>query len=725
MDGEMEKRAAEIRELIKGAKEDTEVVNLLTEGAMLYVTKSGDHDSDMNMATRYANKAYHISRKLGYIQGTGKCYFVYSNICREKGEIEKGTLYIKQSINILSKSGSLFDLAEAYLEESNYLNPFTQALKLKIGLYEKAILLYRKVSAKEKEAKALKQLGDLYYINDEYAKALNATRRSLQLLKEINYPKIQDVYDQMGLLSVEMGNYDDAVKYGLLAVQTAEKLKDSTMLCTIYNRLGITYYYVGQMDKANECYQVALSLAMRKRDTMSIMDIANNIVDSYLKMGKPLKAIAFLKPIGKAFRHTLAYKESAMAKSFLMSYISAKKYEEAKPYMQEMLKLSQLFPINEPVQFSLLPCIIDYYLATGQYNNAIYYCNIMVPLCKKYDHFNDLKRTHYSWFKAESGLKNYKVALEQYQMFTTVRDSLNTVEEKRRISQIQVQYETEKKEKDIQLLTKQHQLNKSKLEQATVSRNITLAGILVTLSVSGLLFNRYKLKQRSNKKLELQQKEINEKNAHLQHLVTEKEWLLKEIHHRIKNNLQTVISLLNSQSAYLNNDAALTAIQDSQHRIYAMSLIHQKLYTTENVSTIDMPVYIRDLVGYMRDSFGIGKRIQFNFEIVSLKLDVSQAIPLALILNEAITNSLKYAFPSHRVGIINISLRQEYESRYVLRIADNGVGMPLSLDQSINTLGMSLMKGLSEDLDGSFKIERDNGTVVTVSFLHDVNIKRP
>ena len=105
------------------------------------------------------------------------------------------------------------------------------------------------------------------------------------------------------------------------------------------------------------------------------------------------------------------------------------------------------------------------------------------------------------------------------------------------------------------------------------------------------------------------------------------------------------MSLLNSQSAYINNEPALTAIHDSQHRVHAMSLIHQKLYSSENVSSIDISLYIRELVSYLADSFNTGQRIRFEFDVEPLELDVSQAVPLGLILNEAITNSIKYAFP--------------------------------------------------------------------------------
>ncbi|HEV7736396.1 MAG TPA: sensor histidine kinase, partial [Chlamydiales bacterium] len=200
--------------------------------------------------------------------------------------------------------------------------------------------------------------------------------------------------------------------------------------------------------------------------------------------------------------------------------------------------------------------------------------------------------------------------------------------------------------------------------------------------------------------------------------------LLKEIHHRVKNNLQIVMSLLNSQSAYIDNEPALTAIHDSQHRVHAMSLIHQKLYSTENASSIDMSLYIRELTSYLGDSFNTGQRIRFEFAIEPMKMDVSQAVPLGLILNEAITNSIKYAFPDGRSGVITISLSHSDPNHCLLIISDNGIGIPTGLDNKKNgSLGMSLIAGLSEDLEGNFSIEARNGTTIKIVFVYDHGIR--
>ena len=222
---------------------------------------------------------------------------------------------------------------------------------------------------------------------------------------------------------------------------------------------------------------------------------------------------------------------------------------------------------------------------------------------------------------------------------------------------------------------------------------------------------------RQVRKLKSQQKEINQKNVSLHHLVEEKEWLLKEIHHRVKNNLHTITSLLESQAAFLQNDA-LTAIRDSQHRVYAMSLIHQKLYQPEkNVTDIDIPVYIHELVNYLKESFETGRRIKFLMHLEPIALDISLAVPLGLILNEAITNSVKYAFPNQREGMISIAIVKIAEDTLQFSVADDGVGLPEGLQiNKTRSLGLKLMKGLSEDIVAKFAMENKQGTRIAIEF---------
>jgi two-component system, sensor histidine kinase PdtaS len=205
-------------------------------------------------------------------------------------------------------------------------------------------------------------------------------------------------------------------------------------------------------------------------------------------------------------------------------------------------------------------------------------------------------------------------------------------------------------------------------------------------------------------------------------LLTEKEWLLKEIHHRVKNNLQVVMSLLNSQASSLHDKAALAAIQESQHRVQAMALIHQKLYQAQSVARIHMTSYIHDVAAYLQESYNLPQLIRFNLSVEPIQLDVTLAVPLGLIINEATTNALKYAFPNGRSGRISIKLHRLEDAIYQLIIQDDGVGLPEGFDPSQSrTLGMTLIHGFCGQLAGELTITSVSGVRISLVFAEEQN----
>jgi two-component sensor histidine kinase len=325
----------------------------------------------------------------------------------------------------------------------------------------------------------------------------------------------------------------------------------------------------------------------------------------------------------------------------------------------------------------------------------------------------------------DSAAGNYKKAFDDLSLYRKINDSVYNNTKSQQIAEMQTQYETSQKEHSIKLLQSQNSTQKLELQTAHLQRNVTIGGVIILLLMIGLAYNRYRFKQKTNLELQAQQKEINLKNESLQQLlkekdklIGEKDWLVREVHHRVKNNLHTVICLLESQAVYLENDA-LKAIQISQHRIYAMSLIHQKLYHSNDIASIDMQVYLREFIGYLTESLGTGDRITFDLDIDPIKMSVSQAIPLALIINEALTNAIKYAFPDARKGHIRLSLK-EVEHEIKLTILDNGIGMdPELINKELESLGLQLMKGLTAELNGKLKIQSISGTSIEVSFEHD------
>jgi two-component sensor histidine kinase len=252
---------------------------------------------------------------------------------------------------------------------------------------------------------------------------------------------------------------------------------------------------------------------------------------------------------------------------------------------------------------------------------------------------------------------------------------------------------------------------------AILITRMMIGGICALLLLVGVLFNRYRSKQKYIRLLNEQREIIYKKNEALIQVVREKENLLKEVHHRVKNNFHLVMSLLNSQSKYLKDEVALSAILESQHRIHSMSLVHQKLYSSDNSRSIYMPEYIGEVVDYFKAAYKVGLNVLFVLDVEPIYLDAVYAVPLGLILNETITNSIKYAFPHGDHDKITVSLSISEDREVYLYITDNGHGLPETFDiHSTTSFGMILIKGLAADLKGSLVVESREGTTLSLYF---------
>lgn len=204
----------------------------------------------------------------------------------------------------------------------------------------------------------------------------------------------------------------------------------------------------------------------------------------------------------------------------------------------------------------------------------------------------------------------------------------------------------------------------------------------------------------------------------LQGSLKEKEMLIKEVHHRVKNNLQVISSLLSLQSSTVDNDLANAILRESQNRIKSMAAIHEKLYQSKNLSSIDFQDYTEDIVHQLGISYGTDKEnVRIVADVRGIYLGVDTAVPCGLILNELVSNSLKYAFPEQEEGEIKIHFRKCSSGQYVLKVSDNGIGFPESVDfRDTTSLGLQLVTTLTEQLDGEIELHRQQGTCFSIRF---------
>jgi two-component sensor histidine kinase len=223
---------------------------------------------------------------------------------------------------------------------------------------------------------------------------------------------------------------------------------------------------------------------------------------------------------------------------------------------------------------------------------------------------------------------------------------------------------------------------------------------------------------RANVALEAEIAERKRAEEQIKASLGEKEVLLKEIHHRVKNNLQVVSSMLQLQSRNIKDKEMVEMFQESRNRVRSMALVHERLYQSRDLARIDFAKYIQSLANYLCRSYGVNTNvIQLKTDLHAVFLGVDTAIPCGLILNELVSNCLKHAFPDGREGEIRIELRSDGNGKFTLMVSDNGVGLPKDLDfRNTKSLGLQLVNTLVNQLEGTIELDRRGGTAFKITF---------
>ncbi len=534
----------------------------------------------------------------------------------------------------------------------------------------RALALCRQMGDKAWEVVTLLSISSTYFFLEDYKQAERLGQQALAVQKTIPYSALNRVYHAMGEesaylppshykdvsnaynalvdVALNMNNVNQAIFYLLQAIKDEESNGFKEALDFQYFGLGLLYMELEQFEKSVYYLQQSLAVSHYKGEVIVHGQIINKIVQSLLKVGQARQALAVLQDIVHQNPPLNQINKIGVAISFGDCYQELKQYSLAERYYLQAVSRSKQLAYDYQALAKYHLC--RFYVAIGKYGKAYPYIKSIQ------DTFTTIGRAPRDKlvllqmrFKVDSARADYPSAIKDYQLYTALKDSIFNETKSKQIEELGVRYETGKKEQDLKLKEKNIALLREQNKAQQTQRNALVGGTALLLSLLGLSYNRYCLKQRSNQLLQAQQQklqvqhqelqaqkdvlqaqqqEIHDKNQHLsqllgekdsllgqkdtligekegllsekdalleeqQRLLAEKERLLKEIHHRVKNNLQVVMSLLNSQADSLVDKAALSAIQESQHRVQAMALIHQKLYQSEGVARISLHDYIQ------------------------------------------------------------------------------------------------------------------------------------
>jgi len=506
---------------------------------------------------------------------------------------------------------------------------------------------------------------------------------------------------------------DIGMPYLRAGIKAMEVTGDQLVEGDLYRLLAVVFKQEDEFEKELEAYRRALAAYKRYPGIADMYYGIQGIAFGLIHLKKPEEALRFLDSATRENKPETYIQKLTIVNMYANTHLALKDNKNAEKYFLERFRLVR---VNHDESYVTFDRMGYFYIESKQYSKARPFLEEAIRrITPSTTTPSAITSTKYRLYLVDSAEGKYLSAIRQLSATHSFSDSVAKDKKKKEIANLLVQYEDDKKQNMIRSLQQKAQLDLANIQRASLVRNLSIAGVLLMLILGGIFYRQSMIRQKLNKEILAKNRRQEVLLSRLNRLLSEKQWLLKEVHHRVKNNLHTIISLLNLQAEFLKDDALL-AIENSQHRIHAMSLIHSKLYASEDVQNIDMWEYIKELVAYLKDGFGDAENISYSTEIDALLLDVGQAMPLGLIINEAVTNSIKYAFPAGRKGTISIQL-SKVGKLVRLVISDNGIGMVSSArDSNLSSLGLKLIEGLSADINGELTIESDNGTKLIISF---------
>lgn len=534
-------------------------------------------------------------------------------------------------------------------------------------------------------------------------------------IKNHNRELLSKTYNELGIVFAKQGNFPESLKNSLAALHIYEELKNRILIANAYANIGILYKQQEKYKEALDNYSRSLEILKSENNEdadYSRCCIQNGIGQVYLKQGKYTASLQVLTAaLEAATKFGDPYFDADTNLTIGKNYYFLANYPKAQQYYAKAL---QLFgKIQE--KSGEADCYIHIGLCNfkqGIVKEAIVTTNKGLEIGKEIGQLEWIKNAYNNLSEIYSSEGNYKLAYQNHVLYKQINDSLFNSEKDKKFTQLQMTNDFE----DKQQIQKIQQQKKDALLQmeADKQRNTKyiVIGALCFMSLLTLgVYNNLKRNQKQRRIIEEQKAVVESKNEQIRNSLTEKETLLREIHHRVKNNLQIISSLLNIQSQDIKDENVLSSIQEGQSRVQAMSLIHQNLYQSEHINNVNIESYLNELVAYLSTLFiGNSKLISVAIETSGLHFDIDTAIPLGLIVNELVSNAYKYAFDANKEGTIQIIIKPLKNMDYQMEVNNNGKELPADFDASkTKSLGLKLVSILSRQLRGSVKSGSDNG----------------
>jgi len=518
-------------------------------------------------------------------------------------------------------------------------------------LAQEALNLAQQANFKRGIAAATKNIAICNYVNGKSDIAIKQFIEAIKLfedLKDVN--ELAHCYSQMGIAYYLQYQYDNALKYYDKSIELYKKTTNKKDLAGVYINQGVSYTYVKKMDLAEINYNEALKIYQEINYEPGFGPAYNSLAKIYYAKKEYNKAISYYKLAEQySLKSNNKYHLITNYNSLATCYKELKEYEIAKNYSEKSIAISK---------------------EVGSVERELFCHETMADIL--------------------FSMGDYKNAYASFQNYASLKDTLFNQDKNDAIAEMQAKFDVEKNQQKVKEIELQKKIDDEANTKQRLLFMVVIVVILISLVFTILLFRN---KQKVNSLLE-------QKNAAIQANLEQKEVMMIEIHHRVKNNLQMVSSILDLQARDLTDEKSMRVIEDSLSRINAISLIHKRLYQSDNIRGIKINTYLQELAIDILKNFSSSVTttpIQLTCKVDDINMDLESAIPIGLITAELITNSCKYAFLSIEKPEITITLNKQQDA-LVLIVTDNGVGKQAAVNESGTSFGTKLIKSLSRKL---------------------------
>jgi two-component sensor histidine kinase/Tfp pilus assembly protein PilF len=566
----------------------------------------------------------------------------------------------------------------------------------------------KKIKDRQAESTGFTLIAWVYDFQGDIIKAKEYYEKALEIRREIGDQKlIANALSNLGVMYYYASDFENAIDYYLQAIKVREEIKDSMGLGQSYNNMGVLMRNQGEYEKAIEYYTQAAEIKNELGDEYSYLSTLINIGTLYATVGQHQQALSYAQEaLVIAEKNNDQVSVGQLNLNMGAAYTGLGQYSTGKRYIRDGLQI--LEEVGEKgLAFEGYNMLINNHLKSGEYLKA----DEAVQMASEHlDEATDLETLHEYYTLSSRAFalsNNYQKAYEYQLLESKLQDSLFQQSSRDAMLELETKYEVEKKEQELELLSAQNALSRVEIARSNSVRNYVAIIALLTIGAFIVVYINYRKRKALSEQLAEQNKIINEN-------LSEKELLIQEIHHRVKNNLQIISSLLNIQSRKSGNISASSVLKESKNRVQSMAMIHQRLYQHKNLTTVQMQDYIGNLVRVLVNSYGMEEKVTVVLDIEDIELDVDTTIPLALILNELITNAVKHAFTDLEQAKLSVKLK-EVDNQLHLNVIDNGKGMDTFAEtDNESSFGLHLIKTLSQKLDAEFKLNHDNGLSVNL-----------